>query len=310
MRKRTFLKVVLMVIILVLPPEVYAQQDTTEHKTTERIRNIVTIEEDFNKTKVTFPGGKVEVDEQGDTITKITVGRRQYLVIERPGRHTSIRVVKKKREKFKGHWAGFDLGLNNYTEAPFQGGLPEGASWLDLNAGKSVSVGMNIFQYNIDLQKNRNNMGLVTGLGWIINNYRFDSQYVPTKNEQGITTYYEWEQSIEKSKLVTSFATIPLLFEYQFPDNGGDSRFFISAGVYGSFRLGSHLKVVYYEEGSREKEKSREDLNLNAFKYGFMVRGGYKWIKLFAQWDFTPMFEKDRGPEVYPWSIGMTLLQF
>ncbi|MGQ1889414.1 PorT family protein [Thermophagus sp. OGC60D27] len=310
MRKRILLGTVMLGIILILPIEVYSQNDTIQAKSSERIRNIVTVEEDVDGTRVTFPGGKVVVDERSDTITRITVGRRQYLIIDRPGQHTSVQVVKTARKNFKGHWAGFDIGLTNISDAPFSGELPQGASWLDLNSGKSVAVGMNIFQYNIGLQKNRNNMGLVTGLGWIINNYRFDSQFVPYRDEAGMTSYFESTRSIEKSKLVTSFATVPLLFEYQFPSHDRESGIFISAGLYGSFRLGSHLKVVYNEGGGRDKEKSREDLNLNAFKYGAMVRAGYKWIKLYAKWDFTPLFEKDRGPEVYPWTVGLTLLQF
>jgi hypothetical protein len=310
MKKTIKYGVFLFAVFLILPPEVYSRNDSIVNRTEEKIKNIVTVEEDVHRTRVTFPGGGMEVDEMNDTITKITIGRRRYLIIEKPGHHTRIQTVRIPRETFKGHWAGFDLGLTNFFSSPLESGLPAEDSWLDLNGGKSVVVGMNLLQYNIGLQKAKNNIGLVTGVGWTINNYRFDSKYVPVRDDEGMTSYIEAERHIEKSKLVTSFATVPLLFEFQLPTGGDDCGFFFSAGVYGSFRLGSHTKVVYNDDGGREKEKSRDDLNLNAFKYGAMVRTGYKWIKLYAKCDLTPLFEKDRGPEVYPWTVGVTLVRF
>jgi hypothetical protein len=294
--------------LLILPPNIYAQQDSL--RKSRRIKDIVSVEGNGRHTKVTFPGGDVEVDEGNDTITKITIGHKRYNIIEKPGYHTRIQVVRIPRTEFKGHWAGFDLGLNNFSSSPFEGGLAKEDSWMDLNSGKSVAVGMNLLQYNIGLQESRHNFGLVTGVGWTINNYRFDSQYILIKGEDGITTYRESDRNIEKNKLVTSFLTVPLLLEVQIPSNGYDHDFFISAGPYGSFRLGSHTKVVFNDGHGREKEKSRDDLNLNAFKYGVMVRMGYKWVKLYAKCDLSPLFEKDRGPELYPWTVGLTLVQF
>jgi hypothetical protein len=68
--------------------------------------------------------------------------------------------------------------------------------------------------------------------------------------------------------------------------------------------------VVYSDNGNREKEKGRDDYNINTFKYGLMTRVGYKWIKLYAKCDFSSMFEAGRGPEIYPWTVGLTLVQF
>lgn len=294
-----------LVFLLILPPGVYAQKDST------RTKNIVSVEDNNHQTRVTIPGAVVEVDDFNDTITKITIGRRRFDIIEENNRHTRIQMVYEPLQEFKGHWAGFDLGMTNFFfSTPFESSLPSESAWLDLNSGKSVSVGLNLMQYNMGLQKHKNNFGVVTGLGWIINNYRLDSPHILIRDDNGNTSFRVSDRSIEKNKLVTSYLTVPVLLEWQLPSVNNEARFFISAGMYGSFRLGSHTKVVFSDPGGREKEKWRDDLNINAFKYGGMVRLGYKWIKLYAKCDLSPLFEKDRGPEVYPWSVGVTLVQF
>ena len=296
------------VLLLILPGSMFAQQDTLQSR--GRLKNIVSVEEDIHRTRVKFPGGDVEVDEMNDTITKIRVGRRRYEIIDKPGHHTRIQMVREPLDAFKGHWSGFDVGLTNFFSTPFDSKLPEEDMWMDLNAGKSVSVSMNLLQYSIGLQKERDNFGLVTGVGWTINNYRFDTRYIMIRDDDGYTTYREATRNIEKNKLVTSYLTVPLLMEFQLPASKGDKDFFVSAGVYGGFRLGSHTKVVYSDDGDREKEKGRDDYNINTFKYGVMARVGYKWLKLYAQCDLTPMIEAGRGPEVYPWIVGVTLVNF
>ena len=40
------------------------------------------------------------------------------------------------------------------------------------------------------------------------------------------------------------------------------------------------------------------------------VRGGVGWFNLFATYSLTPLFESGRGPELYPFTVGVTLLGF
>ncbi len=309
MKRPTITTAILLLCLTFMVPSILrAQTDTT--KTRKKIKEIVTVEENHERTRVTFPGGSVEVNDYGDTITKVTIGSRRFDIIDRPGHSTRIQMVRIPRQRFKGHWSGFDLGFTNFFSSPFNSTLPPEDAWMDLNSGKSMSVGFNLLQYNIGLQENNNNLGLVTGIGWNINNYRLDSRYIIRRLDDGITGYELTNRNVDKNKLVTSFLTVPLLFEVQVPSRHNYPGFFFSVGPYGSFRLGSHTKVVFNDSDGREKKKWREDLNINALKYGMMVRTGYRWIKLFATVDLSPMMEKGRGPELYPWSVGLTLVQF
>lgn len=246
-----------------------------------------------------------------DTITHVIIGRKEYEIIGVPEKgKMKISVSHKPIDEFKGHWAGFDIGLSNFFSAPFDSSLPDEAMFMDLNGSKSVSVGINLFQHSIGLQKTKENLGLVTGLGLAINNYRLASDYVLIRNNQGFSSFTESERSIKKSKLTTSYLTVPLMLEGQIPSSKGHNPFFISAGIYGSFKIGSHTKVVYDDKGGKEKEVSRDDINVNSFKYGVSLRTGYGFIKLFANYDLSRLFQKDQGPELYPWTVGLSLFNF
>lgn len=290
---------------LLIPLFLYGQNDGKE-----RARDIVKVEEKHNKTNITFPGGSVEVDHMGDTITRVTIGQKRFEILEEGSRgSTRIRMVHVPRDRFKGHWAGVDLGYNNFFTKPFNSELPEDSRFMDLNAGKSVTVGVNLLQYNIGLQRNSHNIGLITGMGLTFNNYRLDSPYILIRDINGNTSYYETNRIIKKNKLVTTFLTVPVLLELQIPTSSGHPVFF-SSGLYGGFKLGSHTKMVYSDNEGKEKEKSRSDLNINSFKYGATIRGGYRFIKLYASCDLSRLFQAGQGPEIYPWSVGITLINF
>jgi len=88
------------------------------------------------------------------------------------------------------------------------------------------------------------------------------------------------------------------------------NRFFISAGPYAGFLVKAHTKVVYEDNGSKSKEKYKGNLNVNPFQYGAMIRFGYRWIKFYATYNFSALYMKGKGPELYPYSIGLTLANF
>jgi hypothetical protein len=80
----------------------------------------------------------------------------------------------------------------------------------------------------------------------------------------------------------------------------------LGAGVTGAVKLGSHTKVVYHDDG-KQKDKNRDDFNLNLLRYGVTARAGYEMVQVYGTCWLSPMFEKGRGPELYPFEIGLAL---
>ncbi len=271
-------------------------------------KKVIIIDDNDETTIVGIPKANVEVVYDNDTVTKITLGQRRFDFIEDHFGSTKVNMVHVPRDKFRGHWSGVQLGFCSYLGPDFSNTLPDDAAFMEPNKGKSMAFTLNFLQYDIGLQRHKKNIGLVTGLGWTVYNFRTDNQYTPVRNDDGITVGEPiTDKTIQKNKITTSYFNIPLLFEAQIPSTTCRSRAFISAGVYGGFRIGSHVKTM---DTDKNKSKSRDNINLNSFQYGAMVQLGYKFIKLYANYNFSTLYEKDKGPELYPYSIGLTFVNF
>ena len=273
---------------------------------------VLSFEENNAEKRVHILGATIVSDNYTDTITRFNLGKKKFELIDSNEGSTKIRMVYSPTEKFTGHWRGFSLGLNYFGCNYFTRELPKGYEYLDLIDEKAIEVSFNIFQKNITLSQNNKNIGIVTGLGITLNNYKFSSQEQLTRDKiTGNTTSKEISPRFaEINKLLIQYITAPLLFEYQIPDKNDKYPFYVNAGVYGSFKFSSHVKIKYDDNDKPSKRKFREDLNINPFKYGAMVRVGYRYVNLYATCDMSRLFKKKRGPELYPWSVGIMLLSF
>ena len=265
----------------------------------------------------------VKVIEGHDTVT-VNIGKKGIQIVDSE-KGTSVDIIDldeldeldelqdnhiKSRRKFRGHWKGLEIGMNNYLTSDYSLTLPAEAWFMELNTGKSWGVNLNMLQYDIGFGTDK--IGLVTGMGLEFNNYRFDGDNSIIKDpvtREIVSLEYDAATYIVKTKLTTSYLTVPLLLEFQIPVSGY-KRIHISGGVIGGLKIGSHTKVIYKEDGSKQKDKINDDFNLSPLRYGVTARIGYRALKLFATYNFTPMFEPGQGPELYPVSIGFVLADF
>jgi hypothetical protein len=267
------------------------------------------------ETDSTLVEMKDELNKQNDT-TNIRFKRKTVKIIEDNG-ETKIHVKKNKDSdwefwgdndtRFQGSWSGFSVGLSNYVNSNFSLSRTEEDEFMDLNTGKSWNMNLNFAQYSINLINNK--FGIVTGLGLEWNYYRFDNNNTIRKDDNGVIeedadTYFNY--NIDKSKLSTTYATVPILLEWH--SSASQSRgVVIAAGVIGGGKLGSNTKIVYKENGDTNKDKRRDDYNLSPFRYGVTARIGVGDWLIYGNYYLTSLFEKNKGPELYPFSIGIAL---
>jgi len=211
------------------------------------------------------------------------------------------------QDKFSGHWAGIDLGFNAFLNTDYS---DYDSKFMKNNVFRSNSLYINLVQQSIGLQRNRNTIGLVTGLGIHFQSYRLDQNTTIERQPDGVivprTLYFNDNQ---RSKLALTYITAPILVEFQIPINHYENRLYLSGGIFMGYRIGSHTKMVYREE-KKEKLKVPDHYSIYDFKYGIMVRTGYRWINLFATYDLRTFFKPDLGPDLTPFSFGITLLRF
>jgi len=272
-----------------------------------------------NKTEVDTM--KKELNEKKADTTKILLKRKTVKIIEdEEGGETQIYVKRYDRDdweflgddnsrypsRFRGSWSGFSMGLSNFVDKDFSISRSGDNEFMDLNTGKSWNMNINFAQYSLNLASNK--FGLVTGLGLEFNYYRFDRDNSIQKDIEGVIVNQvlpaTW--NVEKSKFSTTYATLPILFEVH-TSSYQNSGLVFAAGIIGGAKLGSNTKVVYKENGDKKKDKVRNDYNLSPFRYGVTARLGVGDWLVYGTYYLTPLFEKDKGPELYPISVGLAL---
>jgi len=245
-----------------------------------------------------------------DTIKQDTaivrIGKKDVTVIDNED-GTEIRWGKDKHKKhksgkFNGHWEGIEFGFNAFDKPDYSLYNAADKDFMSLNQGKSMEFDFNFYELNIGLVKSY--VGLVSGMGLSFNNYRFDNPYTIKKEMNMTEPYLLTYDDLSKTKLAVSYINVPILLEFQIPVNQNEGRLFINAGLIGGVKIGSHTKVKHGDT----KDKDRNGFNINSFKYTATARVGYKDISLFANYSLTPLFESGKGPEITPFTIGISFL--
>lgn len=291
-------------------------QDTTEIQLKKN--EIIKITEDDNRTDIIIGGNIFEIAAVDEKV-KIRIGKHGLEILE-TSEGTKVDWKKyeqefydqdddpaekrrRDRRRFTPHWSAFEIGLNNYLTADYSMSLPAELSYMDLNTGKSFNININFAQLGIGLSRH---FGIVTGLGFEFNDYKFEGNNNITKDEDGIIVPYYPDGDIEldKSKLYTTYITMPLMLEAQIPVKARRTVN-IAAGAIGGVKIGSHSKMVY-NDGGKQKVKERDDFSLSVLRYGPTIRLGYESFQIYATYYMNGLFIEDKGPELYPVQMGFS----
>lgn len=268
--------------------------------------------------------GNNNVNVINDT-TRIKWGNTSILILDDS---VSIKKTPKKR---RNHWAGVDLGINGF-HSPTNGfslNNPAGTDttnptkfteFMELDYAKSWVVNVNFFEHFFKIHKHH--FGVVTGLGLEYNNYELRhnvalNSYGGSHVYDNVTPFnnsYTWGEPdtarvYSKNRFKTYYLNAPLLLEINTGQHKNKS-FHLSAGAIVGYKFKTKMKYVYQENGDTQKYKDNQDFNTNPFRVSLTARVGYGWLNFFGTYSLTPLFEKNRGPELHAFSIGMTLLGF
>jgi len=193
----------------------------------------------------------------------------------------------------------FTFGLDVFTDI-----------WQDVPSGiepKTINPGANVFgSYNYMFGES--NVSFSPGLGLSMHNLYSDSWLKVTPD----STYFEPiidTLSFKKSKLTATYIDIPIELRYK-----SKGEFRLAVGFKFGFLIRGHTKYKgddYIDGTTQEviiKKKKLEFMEKN--RYGFTGRIGYKWFNLWGYYQLSTLFEKGKGPEMYPISVGITIIPF
>ena len=193
-----------------------------------------------------------------------------------------------------------DLGYNSFLNT-------EDTQVPDLKTLGSRYVSLNL-HLNNQIGGRKSPFYIVSGFEFAFNNFMFDDNIIVTDVNK-VTTFTELtDRNFEKSKLTYSSVNIPIMPMLKFKRENGKDGFVVGAGGFAGYRLGSHTKLKYQEEGRTEKDKTRDNFNLSDFHYGLEGIIGYGSLNLFVKYNMNDLFKDNRGPQANVISFGLRLL--
>ena len=213
-----------------------------------------------------------------------------------------------------------DLGTNNWLKSNYRfpqddhemySIRPWGSWYVGLNSINKTWVGGPLF--------------LEWGFGLSFYNWKWEdpSNHI-VKTAESVT----WEPvsadiNPQKGKLTASYVNFQLLPMFDFGQgrrkvNTYESRGMrvkryrkdgirIGAGGYVGYRISSRSKLVYNQEGNKEKDVLRNTFFLNNVRYGLRGQIGWRDIDFFASYDLNEVFATNKGPQLNAITFGIIL---
>jgi len=221
-----------------------------------------------------------------------------------------VKINEKLHSPFNAHWAGFEIGILNFINSNMSLASAEEMDYLVVVPEKTMSYGLNIFEYDVALSKS-GKFGLATGAGLEWNSLALKNNINLFEDENGIIQAEYVDPNLTKyikNHLNVAYVTIPVLFEYQTPIKY--HKFYISAGVTGGIKAWSKQKQKWEENGQKYKNKKTDDFKLASFRYSATARIGYGDVGLFINFSPVAFFKENAGPELYPIAVGLKIVDF
>lgn len=252
--------------------------------------------------------------------TNIMLGDKQILVIEPKTDKDSLNSVSvnsndsiydESTDKYTlTHWDGIDLGVNMLLTKNGSMTMDSASQWLDLDYSRSFSWRFNIFEEKIRFYKDY--VGLIVGAGLTYNSYGLKNN-VRVFTEDSSATYAvtipDTLMTFSKNKLRATYVNVPVMLEFNTSDDN-DKSFHLAAGVIGGWKMGSISKQKWESNGEKHQYRNKADYNFSPFTLDATARLGYRNFTVFATYGLTPLFQKNKGPEVYPVTVGFQIVPF
>lgn len=193
-----------------------------------------------------------------------------------------------------------DIGLNNYFEG---GSIPNSNDPYSLRPWGSRYVAFTLHQ-RTRIGGDRSPLSIQWGTELSFYNFMFENNNYIVQGENGVTfSDYEEDfgESLDKTKLHTSYISIPLMFNLRFRNYRGRRTYNLGFGAYTGYRLGGRSKVKF----GRTSDKERDNFFLRNWRYGLVAEAGYRDLNIFFKYDLSELFEDGRGPALNAFAFGI-----
>lgn len=202
----------------------------------------------------------------------------------------------------------FNIGIGVHTDIWMD--LPDQMDARTINQGASV-FGM----YNYRVKES--SIYLAAGIGITTHNLYSNSVIEDVKADSITILEIKDNVNYDKSKINLAYIDVPLEFRIK-----TKKQFRMAFGFRFGYMVNAHTKY----KGSRitsidadgnmttddvtVKTKSKDIQQIETWRYGPTFRIGYKWFNVTAYYQLSKVFKVDKGPELFPFSLGIAVIPF
>ena len=162
------------------------------------------------------------------------------------------------------------------------------------------SGGFNILSVYHNFKKNPH-WGINLGVSWGYRSFNIDGNYALLKeNGTSIFTAGNEDTSYNKSRLRHFFFRVPVLMEWQ--QRVGRNKVFFNAGP--EFEIRHSVKSFSHINGGKKKTVGK-GMYVQPVGINLLAQAGYGNIGIYLRYSTYGLFQKDKGPEVSPYSFGV-----
>ncbi len=196
--------------------------------------------------------------------------------------------------------------------------------WQDVPAVakvRTINQGINIYAM-LNFPIANSNFSLAAGLGISSHNFYSDAM-ASIRDTSGLLTgkteFYKlndvYKKNIDYSinKINVTYIDIPIELKFKTRAER-NKRFKASIGFKIGYNISNHSKYrgedVIENTSDYITIKKSNIKYINNWNYGLTARIGYGMYNLMAYYSMSKLFEKSRGPQIFPISIGVSITPF
>ena len=242
----------------------------------------------------------------GDDTTRIKTKNKTYLIIDGEGVDFSFEedTLDFEEEGLEMILTA-DFGMNGYLTPDYSMNLPGSQRMMELNSSKSTALSVSFMLKGANIVKDW--FYISPGIGLTSNEYSFKNNIQISTGSDTTMFTADTILSNDKYKLQATYLQVPLVLGFRF-GNPEKERVGLQIGAIGSYKIGSKIKQKYYlpDNDTKQKNKIKDDFNINPFKIDLVARLSIGNVGLFGKYSVTTLFENNKAAELYPFSVGFT----
>jgi hypothetical protein len=210
----------------------------------------------------------------------------------------------------KKNWSNVILGDQANDHFLLQLGYSDFLHKQDSVGTKGIGRTFNAYFMMAFTSKTDQRLSVAVGLGFGSDNYYLNKERVDLTNPSRATFYTDTADDYRKSKLNANYLEIPI--EARFSSNPTDPNksWKLAIGIKGGLLTSVKTKVKMLRDINGIPDytlKTKDDHLFNPARVAGTLRFGYGVFSLFTQVDITSFIKNGDGPNIRPYTIGLTL---